>query len=108
MLGLFCNVKYGAMTNYNDRDDDGDDDADEDGNEDGNDNDNAASGSGYYGTIFNTITIIWYGGGVGATMGTALRPRRTMYLRVGLYIYSIKTLLKMCHKLLYAKFGVFE
>ena len=77
-------------------------------NEDGNDNDNAASVSGYDDTIFDTITIPWYPGGVRATIGTVLRPRLTMYLRVGLYIYPIKTLLKMCHKLLYAKFGVFE
>ena len=104
MLGLFCDGKYGAMTNYDDRDIESDDD----GNEDGNDNNNAASGSGYYGTIFDTITINLYRGGGRSTMGTALRPRRTMYPRVGLYIYPIKTLLKMCHKLLYAKFGVFE
>ena len=88
MLGLFCDGKYGAMTNY----DDGDDDADDDGNEDGNDNDNAASVSLSYGTIFDTIKINLYRGGGRSTVGTALRPRRTMYPRVGLYIYPIKTL----------------
>ena len=40
------------------------------------------------------------------TMETAMRPRRTMYLRVGLYIYPINTLLNMCHKLIYVRIGV--
>ena len=31
-------------------------------------------------------------------MATALWPRKTIYISVGLYIYPIKNILKMCHK----------
>ena len=39
---------------------------------------------------------------------TDLQPQRTIYLCVALYIYPINTLLKMHHKLLYAKSGVLD
>ena len=39
-------------------------------------------------------------------MVTALR--RTIYLCVGIYIYPIKTILKMCQKLMYEKIGVLD
>ena len=48
-LGLFCNKTYGAMTNY--------DDGDEDGNKHRNDNKNVASGSGSNVLIFDQITM---------------------------------------------------
>ena len=81
MLGLFYDETYGAMTNYDDRDNNR--------NKDRNDDDNATSISGSYGPIFDPIM--------------ALLPWGTMYLCVGIYIYPIKTLLKMCNKLLHAK-----
>ena len=55
MLGLCCDETYGAMTNYNN----GDDDRDNDGNKDGNDDDNAASESGSDGPIFDVISTPW-------------------------------------------------
>ena len=39
---------------------------------------------------------------------TALRPLRTMYIHIRLYIYNMKTILKMCYKLLYTKIGVLD
>ena len=56
MLGLCCDKTYGAITNY--------DDGYDDRNKDINDDDNAASGSEFYGSIFNPITILWSRGGV--------------------------------------------
>ena len=43
-----------------------------------------------------------------ATTEMALRPQNTIYLHVRLYIYPIKTILKMWHKLLYVKIGVLD
>ena len=40
------------------------------------------------------------------TKMTALQMQHTMYLRVRLYIYPIKPIVNMCHKLLYDKIGV--
>ena len=87
-------MKHTTMTNY----DGGDDDGDDDENEDANDNDNAASGSGSGGPIFNPITtpLSLIGGsgndGTGDAAGACY----------------ISTLLKMCHKLLYATFGFLD
>ena len=68
--------------------DDGDNDGDNDGNEDGNDDDNAAAGSGSDGPIFDPISTphsrLGFAEEDRATKATELRPRRTMYLRVGL------------------------
>ena len=55
MLGLCCDETYGAMTNYNDEDDNGDNY----GNKDGNDDDSAASESGSDGLIFDPVTMPW-------------------------------------------------
>ena len=93
MCGLCCDETYGTMTNYND--------GDGNGNEDRNVDDNAASGSN--GPILSRC--LGFAEEDRATTATALRRRCTIYLRVALYIYPIKTLLKMCHKLLYAEFG---
>ena len=108
MLGLCCNETYGVMTNHGDRYDDRDNDR----NEDGNDEDNAASGSGSDGPIFDPIMTPRSRLGLAeenrATKMTALRPRRHMYLRVGIYVpykYPINAILNMCDKLLYAKIG---
>ena len=49
MLGHCCDDTYGAITNY--------DNGDEDGNKNGNYDDNAASISGSNGLIFNLITM---------------------------------------------------
>ena len=106
MLGLYCDKKYGAMTKYEDRDEERDNDRNKYGNE--NDNNNSATRSVSYGPIFDPITTPWSRGGDRAVTVTALRPRRTMYLRFGLYIHPIKTILGMCHKLLYAKIGVLD
>ena len=58
MLGLCNDETYGAITNY--------DDGDDNGSEDGNDDDNAASGSGSDGPIFDPIaTPRSRGGGLG-------------------------------------------
>ena len=62
MLGLCCDETYGAMINYDVRDDYGDND----GNEDKIDDDNAASGSGSNGPNFDLImTTHSHGGGLG-------------------------------------------
>ena len=85
MIGL-CSDKNRTMTNYDDRDDDR------------NDDDNADSGSGSDGPIFDPITTPWYsGGGLGYSSNSAVV--------VAHYIF---TPLKMCHKLLYAKFGILD
>ena len=68
------------MTNY--------DDGDDDGNEDGNDDDNAASGSRSDSPIFDPITTP-------RSRGTSVA-------------HYISTILRMRHKLLYAKFGVLD
>ena len=52
MLGLCSDKKYDAMTNYNNVDDNVDD------------NNNAASGSVFDGSIFDTIMMTWSCGGV--------------------------------------------
>ena len=104
MLGLCCDETYGAMTNYNDEDDNGDNY----GNKDGNDDDNAASESGSDGPIFDRSRRLGLAEEDRATMTTALQPRHTMYICVRLYIYPTKTILKMCHKLLHANIGVLD
>ena len=83
MLGLCCNETYGAMTNYDNRDDDGDNY----GNKDVNDDDNAAFGSGSDGPIVNPImTPRSCGGGSGdngdgsAATAHYLSTHRTIYL----------------------------
>ena len=72
------------MTKYYDGDDDGDNDGDQDGKK----YDNAASRSGYNGTISNPITTPRSRLGIieedRATIPTALQPWRTTYLCVGL------------------------
>ena len=91
-----------VMTNYEDGGDNGDDNGNEEGNNYGKDDNNASSGSGSDGPIFEPIiTPRSCGGGSGNNGG-----RR--YGCGALYIYPIKTLLKMCHKLLYVKFGVLD
>ena len=96
------------MMKYDSRDDDGDNY----GNEDRNDDDNAAAGSGSDGMIFDPKTTPWSRLVLTeedwATAVMALQPRSTMYIRVRLYIYPIKTMVKMCHKLLYAKIGIMD
>ena len=78
------------MTNY--------DGGYDDGNKDRNKDDNAASGSESDGLIFNLImTPRSRGGGSGDDGNGAMAAA-----------HYISTLLKMCHKLLYAKFGVFN
>ena len=52
MIGLCCNEKYSAMTNYDDRDDDEYGDR----KKDGNNNDNSTSRLVSNGPIFDTIT----------------------------------------------------
>ena len=107
MLVQCCDKTYGAMTNHND--------GDNDGNEDKSDDGNAASGSGSDGWIFDPIATPrscldlveedW------ATITTGLRPRRHMYLRVGIYLpykYPINVIVNMRHKLLYTNIGVFD
>ena len=78
-----CNVKYGAMTKY----DDGDDDRDNDGNEYGNNNDNDTDGSGSDGLIFYLITKPQSSGGGSIKNGDGavdvvhyVSMRRTIYL----------------------------
>ena len=98
MLGILYKKTYGATTNY---------DAGYDGgNEYVNDEKNAASRSGSDGMIQSCHLGIMEEDQTTAAM--ALQTRHTIYIRVVLYIYPIKTLLKMCHKLLYAKFGVLD
>ena len=94
MLGLYCNETYGAMKKCDNGDGGGDND------------DNAAAGS--VSDIWSLIQSKHLGleEEYWATVATALRPRHTMYLRVGLYIYPINTIVKMYHKLLYAEIGV--
>ena len=104
MLGLCCDETYEAMTNYDDTDDNGDNG----GNEDGKtmtiplpDQDPMVRSS-------IRSRCLGLAEEDRATTATALRPRRTMYLHVRLYIYPIKIILKMCHKLLYAKIGALD
>ena len=111
MLGLCYDKTYGAMTNhYN-----GDDEGDNNGNEDGNYDDNAASGSGSDGPIFGPIVMPLSRLGLAEeyrmTKTMAMRLRRQMYLRVGIYLpykYPINAIVNMCHKLLYARIGVLD
>ena len=77
------------MTNYNNGDDDGNDEIYED--------DNVASGSVSDGTIFDPITTPRNCRGSGDDRNSAVAAAN-----------YISTLLKMCHKLLYAKFGGFD
>ena len=107
MLGLFCEKIYNAMTNHND----GDNNRNEDKKYDGN----AASGSGSDGPIFDPITTLRSGLGLAendrSTMTTDLWSRCHVYLRVGIYLphkYPINSIVNMCHKLLYAKIGVWD
>ena len=83
-------------------------------NEDEHDNNNLASGSGSDGQSFDLIATTWSRLGLveedQGTMTTALWLRRYMYLCAGIYLpykYPINSLVNMCHKLLYAKIGVF-
>ena len=79
------------MAKYNN----GNDVRDNDGNKDGNDDNNAVSRSRSDGPIFDPITMplshldlaekYW------VKTATAPQPRHTMYLRIRLYIYPIKT-----------------
>ena len=75
------------MTNH----DEGDE-GNNDGNEDGNNNENAASRSGYYGPIFYPMETSQSCFGIAeeyrskTKMTMALRPRRHIYLRVGIYL----------------------
>ena len=85
------------------------------GNEDGNDDKNSASVSGSNDPIFDPmIQYLILSRRLSLAeedqmmTTTALWTRRTKYLHVGLYIYSIKTILKMCYKMLYAKIGVLD
>ena len=87
-------MKHTTITNY----DGGDDNRDDSGNEDAKDNDNDASGSGYDGPIFSPITTnLSLRGGSGNDGGGDTAA-----------VQYISTLLKMCHKLLYATFGVLD
>ena len=108
MLGLFFNEAYIAMKKY----DDGGDNGDNYEKKEKNDNGNDADGSGYYDPIFSPITTPWSHLGLAkedhTTTVTDLRPQRTMYLSVGLYIYPINSIVKMCHKPLYEKIGVLD
>ena len=95
------------MTKY----DSGDDCGDNEGNEHGNDDDSAVAGSLSNGTIFDPITTPRSCLGLieedQAMPEMALRPWRTIYLRVGLlhynvrYIHPIKTIVKMYHIYIY-------
>ena len=80
MLGLCSDKICGTMTNY--------DDGDDDRNEDRNDDNNAASGSRSDSLIFDPITTT-------RSSGTSVA-------------HYISTILRMRHKLLYAKFGVLD
>ena len=64
----------------------------------GNDDNNAASVSGYDGSIFYPIKIHWSRGG-GLSNGCNGAADTANY---------ISNLLKMCHKLMYGKFGVLD
>ena len=95
--------------------DDRDYDVDNYGNEDGNDDESATSGSGSNGPIFDPITTTWSHLSLSeeylATTKTALRPRHTIYLHIGIYLpykQPVNTIVNMCHKLLYTKIGVLE
>ena len=105
MLGLCCYEKFITTTKYYR----GDNNEDNDRNSNGNDNENATTGSGSGGPIFDPITTPWSCLGIAeedcAMAVTLLQPQPTIHLRVRLYIYPIKTIVKMCHKLLYEKIG---
>ena len=84
MLGLCCDEIYGAMTNY------------DDGDNDGNKDDNAASGSGPDGPIFDPITTPWSRGGRSGDDGNGaaavahyVSTRRTIYLPYKNYIKDV-------------------
>ena len=96
------------MKKYND----GDGHGDNGGNEEGNDDDNETSISGPYGPIFDPIIMPRSHLGIvkedWLKMTTALRPRRTMYIRIGLYTDPINSIVNVYHKLLYEKIGVLD
>ena len=96
------------MTKYDERDDN----RDNDGNEFVNDDDNATAVSVSDGPIFDPITMPWSRLGLAdedrATTATLLWLQRTMYPHAGLYIYPIKSIVKIFHKLLYTKIGVLD
>ena len=100
MIGPYCDKTHDPMTNY--------DDEDEDGDADGNENENATSGSESDGTIFGLTTTPRYRRVIWVTTATALWPQCTIYLCTTLYICTINNILKMCHKLMYVKFGVLD
>ena len=104
MLGRCCNKTCGAMTNYDDRDDDGDK------TETKTETPTTMPLSYHDPMVQYLILSRQLGISEEDQVMTrmALWMRRTMYLRVGLYIYSINTILKMCHKLLYEKIGVLD
>ena len=83
-----------AMTDYYYDDDDGDDD----GNKDGNDKENDASGSESDDPIFDLITATWYHVGVSGNGGNGAAAME----------HLICIVLKMFHKLLYAKFVILD
>ena len=108
MLGLWCDKTYGSISKYNGGDEDGDNDR----NKDGNGNKNAVVGLGFIVLIFYPITTscscLGLAGEYRTTTFISLQPQRIMYLRIRLYICPIKTIVRMCHKLLYAEIGVVD
>ena len=86
------------MTNHDDVDDDGDND----GNEDGNEDNKASSRSGSDGPIFDPITTPQSCLGLAeeywVITTTALRPRRPMYLCVGIYLPSRRPYVHMSYR----------
>ena len=100
-----------TMVNYDKRDGGGDEDKNKDSKNNGND----ASVSGSDDPIFNPITTprSWIGIAEEdwATTTMALQPRWTMYLRIGIYLpykNPINAIVKMRHKLLYAKIEILD
>ena len=94
MLGLCYDETYGAMTNHDDRDDDGDND--------GNEDNKASSRSGFDGLIFDPITTPRSRLGLAeedqVTMTMDMRPRRPMYLRVGIYLPGRRPYVRMSYR----------
>ena len=119
MIGLCCNKTNDAITNHDKgddyRDDNRDNVGDNYGNKDKNNDSNAPSISGSDGPIFDLIatprSCLSLADEDRATKTITMQPWCTMYLRIVIYLpykYPIKTIVKMCHNLLYAKIGVLE